>query len=175
MIGIFDVHSTPATVLFYSRTSHTFISQAFIRTHNIPACAMKSPITVNSPEGIVPASHCCFPVNLTLRGVDFKVSPIVLSTPGVDLILGTDWMMQQDAKIKCEGKVMELTSPTGDQLKVEVQKQKTAIVNQLDDDANPQDRVVNEFPNVFLDELPGMPPNRHIEFIIELLPSTAPS
>jgi len=33
----------------------------------------------------------------------------VLRTAGVDLILGTDWMMQQDAKIECEGKVMELT------------------------------------------------------------------
>jgi len=49
MISMFDVHSTPATVLFYSRASHIFISQAFIRTHNIPACAMKSPIIVNSP------------------------------------------------------------------------------------------------------------------------------
>jgi len=114
MFGMFDVHSTPATVLFDSRASHTFISQAFVRTHNILACAMKSPITVNSPEETIPASHCCFPVNLTLGGVDFKVSPIVLRTAGVDLILGTDWMMQQDAKIECEGKVMELTSPTGD-------------------------------------------------------------
>jgi hypothetical protein len=39
-------------------------------------------------------------------------------------------------------------------------------VNQLDDDVDPQDRVVNEFP--------GMPPDRDIKFIIELLPSTAP-
>jgi len=38
----------------------------------------------------------------------------VLRIAGVDLILRTDWMMKQDAKIKCEGKVMELTSPTGD-------------------------------------------------------------
>jgi len=68
MIGTFDVHSTPATILFYSRTSHTFVSQAFIRTHNILACAMKSPITVNSPKGTILASHCCFPINLTLRG-----------------------------------------------------------------------------------------------------------
>ena len=68
MISMFDVHSTPATILFYSRTSHTFVSQAFIRTHNILACAMKSPITVNSPKGTILASHCCFPINLTLRG-----------------------------------------------------------------------------------------------------------
>jgi len=34
--------------------------------------------------------------------------------------------------------------------------------------------VVDEFPNVFPDELPGMPPDRDIEFLIELLPRTAP-
>jgi len=47
-------------------------------------------------------------------------------------------------------------------------------VNQLDDDVDPQDRVVNEFLDVFPDELSGMPPDRDIEFIIELLPGTAP-
>ena len=34
--------------------------------------------------------------------------------------------------------------------------------------------VVCEFPDVFLDELPGLPPNREVEFKIELLQGTAP-
>jgi hypothetical protein len=34
--------------------------------------------------------------------------------------------------------------------------------------------VVREFPDVFLDDLPGMPPERDIEFKIELQPSTTP-
>jgi hypothetical protein len=34
--------------------------------------------------------------------------------------------------------------------------------------------VVNEFPDVFPKELPGMPPDRDIEFLIELKPGTAP-
>jgi len=44
----------------------------------------------------------------------------------------------------------------------------------LDEDAKPQDRVVNEFLDVFPDELSGMTPDCDIEFIIELLPGTAP-
>ena len=35
-------------------------------------------------------------------------------------------------------------------------------------------RVVGEYPDVFPEELLGMPPNRDIEFIIDLLPGTAP-
>ena len=34
--------------------------------------------------------------------------------------------------------------------------------------------VVCEFPDVFLDELPGLPPDRDVEFKIELLPGMAP-
>jgi hypothetical protein len=35
-------------------------------------------------------------------------------------------------------------------------------------------KVVSEFPNVFLEDLPGMPPERKVEFAIELLPGTTP-
>jgi hypothetical protein len=35
-------------------------------------------------------------------------------------------------------------------------------------------RVVRDFPDVFPEELPGMPPEREVEFVIDLLPRTAP-
>ena len=34
--------------------------------------------------------------------------------------------------------------------------------------------MVKDFPDVFPEELPGMPPDRDIEFLIELLPGTGP-
>ena len=34
--------------------------------------------------------------------------------------------------------------------------------------------VVNEYPDVFPEELPGMPPDRDIEFVIDLVPGTSP-
>ncbi|WVZ80533.1 hypothetical protein U9M48_028002 [Paspalum notatum var. saurae] len=34
--------------------------------------------------------------------------------------------------------------------------------------------VVSDFPDVFLEELPGLPPDRDVEFAIELVPGTAP-
>jgi hypothetical protein len=33
---------------------------------------------------------------------------------------------------------------------------------------------MKEFPDVFLEDFPGMPPEREIEFVIDLLPGTAP-
>jgi hypothetical protein len=87
-----------------------------------------------------------------------------------------DWMKQHRAVISFQEKVVVVTSPSGDRISIEVavQAQPTATVNQLGDDANQEDPVVDEFPDVFPDELPGMPPDRDIEFLIELLPGTAP-
>jgi hypothetical protein len=47
-------------------------------------------------------------------------------------------------------------------------------VNQLKADLIEDIRVVCEYPDIFPDDLPGMPPERDIEFIIDLLPGTAP-
>jgi hypothetical protein len=122
------------------------------------------------------ASYCCPSASLSLRGVDFPVSPVVLRTSGIDVILGMDWMKQHLAMIQCKEKVVTLTTPKGDKISVEVavQDPPTATVNQLDDEANIQDPIVDEFPDVFPDDLPGMPPDRDIKFIIELLPGTTP-
>ena len=51
ILGTLSVNSISATFLFDSGASHSFISQAFVRMHSIPLCAMKNPILVNSPRG----------------------------------------------------------------------------------------------------------------------------
>jgi hypothetical protein len=47
-----------------------------------------------------------------------------------------------------------------------------AKMNQLDASQESEVSVVNKFPDVFPEELPGMPPDHDIEFVIELKPST---
>ena len=77
------------------------------------------------------ASYRCLPTSLSLRGVELKVSPIVLRASGIDVILGMDWMMQQQAVIQCKEKVVVVTTLNGDRISVDVvvQKQPTTIVN----------------------------------------------
>jgi hypothetical protein len=48
------------------------------------------------------------------------------------------------------------------------------VLTQLDAASTMDVRAVSEFPDVFPEELPGMPPDREIEFVIELVPGTAP-
>jgi hypothetical protein len=51
---------------------------------------MKDPMLVNSPGGSMPANYWSPSTSIFLRGVAFKVNPIVLRTAGIDLILGMD-------------------------------------------------------------------------------------
>ena len=113
------------------------------------------------------ASYHCLLTSLSLRGVEFKVSPIVLRTSNIDVIMGMDWMKQNRAVIQCQEKVVVVTTLNGDRISVDVvvQAQPTTTVNQLDDRVNKEDPVVDEFPDVFLDDLPGMPPDHDIELV----------
>ena len=65
---MFSVNSISAIVLFDSGALHSFISQAFVRMHSIPLCAMKNPILVNSPGGSMPASYWSPSTSISLRG-----------------------------------------------------------------------------------------------------------
>jgi len=101
---------------------------------------------------------------------------MVMRTSGIDMILGLDWMKLYETDTRCKERVVALTTPKGERISVDVTVQAplTAEVNQLNDDVDPHNLVVDEFPDVFPYQLPGMPPDRDIEFIIELLPGTAP-
>jgi hypothetical protein len=100
----------------------------------------------------------------------------VLRTAGIDVILGMDWMKQHNAVIQCQEKVVVLTTPKGDRMSVEVavQAPSTATMNQMTNDAKHSEHVVDDFSDVFPDDLPGMPPDHDSEFIIDLLPGTTP-
>ena len=71
---------------------------------------------------------------------------------------------------------MNLTTPSREKVEYVATQSASEIyrVNQLEGTTLEDIRIVNEYPNVFPEELPGMPPKRDIEFIIELLPGTAP-
>ena len=51
-----------------------------------------------------------------------------------------------------------------------------AFVSQSEEEGLTVDKVrtVKEFQDIFSEELPGLPPNREVEFGIDLLPGTAP-
>jgi hypothetical protein len=181
VISMFLVNDTSAVVLFDSRASHSFISAAYVEKHNLPLALLRCQIIVSSPRGDMPARKLCLNVNIKIRGVDFVANLIVLESKSIDVILGMDWLSKHKVLIDCAKKFAKLTNPEGKEMKFVIETVVTtkgvanrAKVKQLDARQGSEVPVVNEFPDVFPEELLGMPPDRDIKFVIELKPGTTP-
>jgi hypothetical protein len=106
-------------------------------------------------------------VNLKIRRVDFAANLIVLKSKGIDIFLGMDWLSKHKVLIDCAKMFVKLTTPDGKELEFVTEPVVTikgvanrAKVNQMDAIQGSQGPVVNEFPDVFPEEFPGMPPDR---------------
>jgi hypothetical protein len=122
------------------------------------------------------ANHICPRVNLKLNEIEFLANLIVLKSWGIDVILGMDWLHKHDGVIQCRKRSVVLTSPQGNRIefKVDNSSEEQGTVNSAKGKSLEEIKVLNEYPPVFPDELPGMPPDRDIELSIELIPGTTP-
>jgi hypothetical protein len=99
-------------------------------------------------------------------GVYFITNLIVLKSKGIDVILGMDWLSKHKVLLDYTKKSVKLTTPEGKEMEFVAEPVVTANgvanrakVNQLDASRGSEVSVVNEFPDVFSEELPGMPPD----------------
>jgi hypothetical protein len=101
---------------------------------------------------------------------------ILLDSKGIDIILGMDWLSKYDGVIQCAKKAVRLIKKDGTTIEfvAVVQADQAGMLSQMKVTALKEILVVQEYLNVFPEELPGMPPNRNIEFPIELLPGISP-
>jgi hypothetical protein len=181
IIGMFLINDTSAVVQFDSRALHSFISDAYIVKHNLPLALLRCQMIVSSPGGDMPTRQLCSKVNLKIRGVDFVTNLIVPESKGIDVILEMDWLKQYKVLIDYAKKFVTLTTTEGKEMEFVTEPVVSAKgvancvkVNQLDASQGSEVPVVNEFLDVFPEELSGMPPDRDIKFVIELKPGTTP-
>jgi hypothetical protein len=122
------------------------------------------------------AMYRCLGVKIQIMGREFCANPLVLQSSGIDIILGMGWLTKYDTVIHCSKRSVVLTRSEGERFEFVATLLSAAdcAVNQLKADSIEDIRVVCEYPNIFPDDLLGMPPERDIEFIIDLLPGTAP-
>jgi hypothetical protein len=78
VLGMFFVNSVPATVLFDSGASHSFIIDQFVTKYNLSMSLMKNPLIVSSPGGEMKNDSICPQVKINIMGVDFLANLVVL-------------------------------------------------------------------------------------------------
>ena len=133
---------------------------------------------------------CELEISGTLLTMDLRI----LDMSEFDVILGMDWLIAYRIVIDCERK--RVTAYTQDGTRMVFQGDKHDILPQtvyeskcqgqlvgwlasltLEDEERPDldlPRVVCKYVDVFSDELPGLPPQRVVDFGIKLHPGTSP-
>ena len=184
-----------ARVLFDSGASHSFIAASVVIELGLEVEALEEPLYVSSPLGVkAMIGMICRGCELEISGILLKVDLRVMNMSEFDVILGMDWLTAYRVVIDCERR--RVTAYTQDSTCVVFQGDKHDIFPQtvyksrcqgqlagwlasltLEDEVRPDldlPRVVCEYEDVFLDEIPGPPPQRVVDFGIELHPSTSP-
>jgi hypothetical protein len=118
-----------------------------------------------------------YQVPVTLAEWDFPTNMIVLKGQDIDVILGMNWLAQHKAILNTALRTIRLSHNQEEILLSipiviparPIDRINEAIIPEIKDIP-----VVCEFPDVFPEDLPGLPPKRDVEFVIELKPGTAP-
>jgi RNase H-like domain found in reverse transcriptase/Reverse transcriptase (RNA-dependent DNA polymerase)/Retroviral aspartyl protease/Integrase zinc binding domain/Retrotransposon gag protein len=191
--GTVSINSHLISVMFDSGASHSFIALDCAGRLGFKLSVMPYDMRVSTPAGaIFETALVCKNLDLWFENRMSKIDLVCLPLRGIDVIIGMDWLEANDVILHCKNKVVSyavnylsgelanaplLLSAT----RVEKCVRKGCEVFMVFfsvrvDGEIPIDQVdvVKDFPEVFADDVSGLPPEREVEFTIELEPGTGP-
>jgi hypothetical protein len=176
MSGTFSIHHKPVVILFDSGATHSFISNNCGTRIGLDLCPTQGSYMISTPEGKITSNQMVRSVPIQLGSKEIKTDLVLLNLEGIDIILGTNWMTEHKVLLDISSRVIKIDSPyhRATTLYLPQQEYLHPCTYAITDIKIKDIPVVYEYPDVFPDDLPGMPPDRDIEFIIKLQPGTAP-
>uniref|UniRef100_A0A2N9GS05 RNA-directed DNA polymerase n=1 Tax=Fagus sylvatica TaxID=28930 RepID=A0A2N9GS05_FAGSY len=197
--GIIQVSSAYACVLFDPGATHSFVSVVFAKKHNLESIPLDIELCVDTPVGgVVIASDICKSCVTKIADRELVADLTLLEMKDFDVILGMDWLAANYASVDCRSKKVKFQIPgemefsfVGSGASVTpcvisaLQARRmlrkgcrgylaTVRDTQQDELKLENIPIVSEFPEVFPEDLPGLPPDREIEFSVDLLPGSGP-
>ncbi|GJT52755.1 putative reverse transcriptase domain-containing protein [Tanacetum coccineum] len=177
--GTFLLNDQYACILFDSGAEKSFVSSAFTLFVDIAPTALNTSYEVEFADGKVVSTNTILrSCTIVLLNHVFKIDLLPTRLGSFDVIIGMDWLSYHRAVIDCYEKIVRIPLLNGEILEVHGERPEKdpgslacikADERKLDDI-----RVVRDFPEVFPDNLSGLPPVREIEFRIDLIPGVSP-
>jgi hypothetical protein len=90
--GALPILSCVATVLFYSRATHSFISHSFVKVCHLEARPLNVNLAVPTPVGTLICNSVVKGCPIKIEGHIMCFNLIVFEILGFDIILGMDWL-----------------------------------------------------------------------------------
>jgi hypothetical protein len=176
LTGTFSINNTLVKILFDLGATHSFISENLLEKMGLKGMQTISAYKITTPGGNITSHLVTFGVPLRLGSKVIRSNLITINLGSMDVILGMEWMNQHKVILDIADRVVEINSPTVGHTTLYLpfkdgtdSSAYVTIISPLDEIP-----VVCEYPDVFPDELHGMPPDRDVEFVIKLQPGTAP-
>ncbi|XP_017428775.2 uncharacterized protein LOC108336836 [Vigna angularis] len=170
IIGCCIIAGRDLNVLFDSGVTHSFLSETLIQELNLPVKELQYDLIVSTlASKLIKTSRMCPQCPIVVEGRRFKVHLISLPLQGLDVILGIDWLSANRILIDCNKKELIFPNPEKSELLSLQQVLKEVkegsscfiILTHLEVEKNEQNLdipIVNEFSDVFPEEVPGLPP-----------------
>nr|GEX33190.1 hypothetical protein [Tanacetum cinerariifolium] len=143
--GKFLLNNRYASILFDTDADRSFVSIAFSSLIDIIPTPLDNHYDVELADGKI------LRINTIIRGCTlnflnhpFTIDLLPVELGSFDAIIGTNWLRRHHAVIVCDEKLVKDVP------------------------------IVQDFPEVFPEDLPGLPPARPVEFQIDLIPGAAP-
>ncbi|KAL4032803.1 hypothetical protein IC575_005885 [Cucumis melo] len=159
-------------VLFDSGSSHSFISFESVLHARLKVEPLYHVLSVSTPsrESML-SKEKVKACQIEIAGHVIEVTLLVLDMHDFDVILCMDWLAANHASINCSCKEVAFNPPLMASFKFKEEGSRSLPKVDVSLSSEP---VVRDYPDVFPEELPWLPPQREIEFAIELEPGTVP-
>nr|GEV54571.1 hypothetical protein [Tanacetum cinerariifolium] len=183
--GTFLLNNRYASILFDTGADRNFISTAFSSLINIDPTPLGSSYDVELADGkIVEIDTIIRGCTLNFLNHPFNLYLMPMELGSFDVIIGMDWLRKYHAIIVCDEKLVHV--PYGNETlifhgnKNDNERESRLTISAKKGEDKPGGKqlkdvtIVRDFPKVFPEDLPGLPPARPVESQIDLIPGAAP-
>ncbi|GKA89342.1 putative reverse transcriptase domain-containing protein, partial [Tanacetum coccineum] len=173
--GTFLLNDHFASVLFDSGAERSFVSSDYTVFIDINPVALGSSYEVKLADGkIVSTNTVLHGCTLELLNHVFKIDLLPTRLGSFDVIVGMDWLAYHHASIIYDERIVRIPLPDGHVLDMYGERPdvypKPLLFVKAGEKRLDDIHVVRKFPEVFPDDLSGLPPIREVEFRIDLIP-----
>ena len=197
--GIISILDHDAYTLVDPGATHSFASKHFLDRFQIKTQPLEGRMRVSLPAGDPLFSNIVVrDSKVLIEGQEFPTDLVALDMRDFDVVLGMDWLSRHKATLDCYKKEVKFHRPEKLEVKFQGIRRELfssmisamaaqrmlhkgcqgylAYVVETEKEGTILDEipVVREFPDVFPDDIAELPPEREVEFTIDLIPRTEP-
>jgi hypothetical protein len=174
--GTFSINHHPVIILFDSGATHSFINSKCGIKISVDLYPTSGAYIITTPGGKISSNQIYRKVPIQLGSNLIKIDLLLLDLEGMDVLLCMDWMTRHRVSLDIFSRTVEIDSPDHEPtiLYLSQQEYNNSCAYAVEGIKLKDIPIVCEYPDVFPNDLSGMPPDWDIEFVIELQPGTAP-